>query len=151
MGIDVATTEKTMSDYTAVCFIGIKSWICYVLASYSYKLTPGKNELMLVKLYIKHKPTHVVYESNIEAKLLEDLKKRGMPIRGVKNTKDKHTRLLDGAPDIEFWKVLFSPECTTLEYQLTHYPDLEHDDEMDAFLIALKASHVGKNTKVVRA
>jgi predicted transcriptional regulator len=36
---------------------------------------------MLVKLYTKHRPTHVVYESNLEAKLLEDLKKRGMPIK----------------------------------------------------------------------
>jgi predicted phage terminase large subunit-like protein len=93
----------------------------------------------------------VVYESNLEAKLLEDLKKRGMPIKWVRTTKDKHTRLLDGAPEIEFWKVIFNKECTTLEYQLTHYPDLEHDDEMDAFLIALKVSRNRTNRKVVRA
>ena len=151
MGIDVATTEKTRSDYTAVCFIGIKWDISYVIASYSYKLTPWKNELMLVKLYTKHNPTHVVYESNLEAKLLEDLKKRGMPIKWVRTTKDKHTRLLDGAPEIEFWRILFNPNVETLEYQLTHYPDLEHDDEMDAFLIAMKASMKTRNTLVVRA
>lgn len=151
MGIDVATTEQTRSDYTAVCFLWVKQGTAYVIASYSYKLTPWKNELMLVKLYIQHKPTHVVYESNIEAKLLEDLKQRGLPIKGVKNTKDKHTRLLDWAPEIEFGRVVFSPACQTLEYQLTHYPDLEHDDEMDAFLIALKASQTNKNNHVVRA
>ena len=151
MGIDVATTEQTRSDYTAVCFLWVKQGTAYVIASYSHKLTPGKNELMLVKLYIQHKPTHVVYESNIEAKLLEDLKNRGLPIKWIKNTKDKHTRLLDGAPEIEFGRVVFSPGCQTLEYQLTHYPDLEHDDVMDAFLIALKASQTKKNTHVVRA
>jgi phage terminase large subunit-like protein len=46
---------------------------------------------------------------------------------------------------------LFNPNVETLEYQLTHYPDLEHDDEMDAFLIAMKASMKTRNTLVVRA
>lgn len=54
---------------------------------------------MIVKYYIERSQEYrideVIYEANIEAKLLEDLKKRGLPITGIKQTKDKHTRLLD--------------------------------------------------------
>lgn len=158
MGIDVATTTNTKSDYTAVCFLGYVGEQAYEIATYAWKLTPWQNELMLVKVYQTHRPTSVRYESNIEAKLLEDLRKRNMPVQWVRQSKDKQTRLLDGAPDLEFGRVLFNPnqattwpDDTSLEYQLTHFPDLQHDDRMDAFLIAQKWGKGKKNRSVVRA
>lgn len=91
-------------------------------------------------MYNKYKPHEVYYEKNIETKLFEDLKGKWLPMKAIKTTKDKHTRLSDYAWDIEFGRVFLHNTQTNLEYEITTFPDLEHDDEMDGFLIAMQWS-----------
>lgn len=40
MGVDVATTTNTKSDYTAVCILGYVGDQAYEIATYAWKLTP---------------------------------------------------------------------------------------------------------------
>lgn len=156
MGIDIATTEKKTSDETAVTVLWFifhsNRWVnyydVYVLHNDGRKLSPWKTELMIVKKYMDRKPDEIYYEENIEAKLLEDLKARKLPIKWVRTAKDKHTRLWDAAPDIEFGRVFFWPDQKWLTDQLTYFPDVEHDDRMDSFLIALKRDVKKVNDKV---
>lgn len=62
-----------------------------------------------------------------------------MPIESVWSHRDKHTRLLGVAGQIEVGDVYFlnGGSQDSLIEQLTQYPDVEHDDEMDALVFAL--------------
>ena len=61
-----------------------------------------------------------------------------MPIESIWSHKDKHTRLLGVAGQIEVGDVYFLKDSqNSLIEQITQYPDVEHDDEMDALVFAL--------------
>jgi predicted phage terminase large subunit-like protein len=59
-------------------------------------------------------------------------------MESIRSHKDKYTRLLGVAGMIEVGDVYFlQKNQDTLIDQLTQYPDVEHDDEMDALVFAL--------------
>ena len=77
-------------------------------------------------------------EDNVEVKMTDDLKADWLPIESVWAHKDKYTRLLWIAWIIEVWDVYFLKNWQdTLIEQLINFPDVEHDDEMDAFVYAM--------------
>lgn len=152
MAVDPAVTTKETSDSTWITIISLKkenNWdfSYYTRYSISIKLTPVELEKFIVELNKKFQPNLIVYEKNIEVKLLQDLKARWLPIKWIRAHKDKRSRLLEVANLLESWKVFFrdiniewrEDPMMNLIYQLTHFPDLAHDDEMDSFVYALKA------------
>lgn len=94
-------------------------------------------EEFIERINDRFEPDVIVKEDNIEVKLTDDLKAKGLPIKGVWSHKDKHTRKLGIAGMIEVGDVYFlNTGQETLIEQLTH-SDTEHDDEQDAGVIAL--------------
>lgn len=141
LAIDPAVTQKEKSDFTWICVMWKKEEKKYVIFSTWVKLSPVKLEEYIIELNKRFKPKFIIQEKNIELKLLQDLKKKWLPIIWVRATKDKYTRLLEVAWSIEFWDVFFSDSNQEeLIYQLTNFPDVEHDDHLDAFIYALKYS-----------
>lgn len=141
MAVDPAVTQKEKSDFTWICIIWIKEEKRYVIFSRWVKLSPIQLEEYIVELDKRFTPRFIIQEQNIELKLLQDLKRKWLPIIWIRATKDKFTRLLEVAGKIEFWDVLFSSKWQEeLIHQLTNFPDVEHDDELDAFIYALKYS-----------
>lgn len=141
-GVDPAQTEKQKSDFTWHCLIWKKWDKYYVLRSWGVKLSPLKNEEFLYNLYIGYKPAYncqykMQKEDNIEMWITEHLRQRWCNVVWVRAKTDKFTRLWEVAWKIEFGNVFFWPGCENLIYQITHYPDVEHDDEMDWFVWAM--------------
>lgn len=89
-------------------------------------------------VYDKYQPDIILQEDNIEVTMIDNLKKRGLPMRGIHSTKDKYTRLLNVQPSFENLKVFFRIEKDSdLIWQLTNFPDVDHDDIMDALVFIL--------------
>jgi len=101
-------------------------------------LPPRELEQFILRINDRFEPDVIAKEDNIEVKLTDDLKAQGLPIKGIWSHKDKHTRLLGVAGMIEVGDVYFlnTGQDGVIE-QITQYPDVEHDDEMDALVIAL--------------
>lgn len=138
MAVDPATSEKEKADFTGISVVGFKWGKKYVLYSKWVKLSPTKLENFILSIYDRFEPDIVVQESNIEVKLLEDLKKKWLPLREIRAKKDKYTRLLEVSNLFEFKEVYFARQGQEEAiYQATNFPDTEHDDVLDSLVYAL--------------
>ena len=139
LAIDPATKTKEQNDFTWLAVVWVKEAKKYVMYAKWVKLPPRQLEQFIVNLNDKFEPDEIAKEDNVEVKLTDDLKARWLPIVGVWSHKDKYTRLLWVAGMIEVWDVYFlkQGQDSAIE-QLTQFPDVEHDDEMDAVVIALQ-------------
>lgn len=135
--IDPATKTKEKNDFTGICVLGIKDGKKYVIYAKGVKLPPRELEKFIININDRFEPDVIVKEDNVEVKLTDDLKARWLPIQSIWSHKDKYTRLLGVAGQIEVGDVYFLKTQETLVEQLTQYPDVEHDDEMDALVFAL--------------
>ncbi|MCT4616614.1 MAG: phage terminase large subunit [Candidatus Gracilibacteria bacterium] len=150
MAVDPAIKTSEKNDFTGITIIGEKNNKKYVIFSKNIKLTPRKLEEYIIELNKKHRPTRIIQESNIEVKLLEDLKKKGLPIMGVRANKDKYSRLLEVSNFLEYGEVFFRGEKDEeLCYQLTNFPDIKHDDLLDSFVYCLNYFNSENNNKIV--
>jgi len=139
MSVDPAVKDKEANDYTGICVVGVKWSKVFVLYSEWYKLDPLANEKKIIELFKRFKPTHIVYETNKEYKLFLDLKKKGLPMKGVHASEGKRQRLMSIVWDLEFGEIFFIGgwRCEELIYQLTTFPDIKNDDVMDAFVYCM--------------
>ena len=137
LAIDPATSEKELSDFTWISVVGRLQDKIYSIFSEWVKLSPVKLFEHIKNLNKIYKPNIIIYEQNKEVKLFQDLKLAWLPLSGVWAHKDKWTRLLEVAWLLEFGDVFFSKKDEDLIYQLTHFPDVEHDDILDAFVYNL--------------
>lgn len=138
LAIDPAQTTTSSSDFTGWCLTGHLGNDRYVIKAWQVKLSPLQNEEWIYAQYLRYNPTYVLKEDNVEAWITEHLKKRGVRIESIRASKDKYTRLMDIAYLVEFGNVFFSADIDDeLLYQLTHYPDCQHDDILDAMVYSL--------------
>lgn len=138
LAIDPATKTKEKNDFTGICVLWVKEYKKYIIYSKGVKLPPRQLEQFIIRVNDRFQPDVIAKEDNIEVKLTDDLKAQWLPIKWVWSHKDKHTRLLGVAGMVEVGDVYFlNTGQDTLIEQLTH-SDAEHDDEMDACVIALK-------------
>lgn len=100
---------------------------------------------LVVSMHEKRGFNKIRVENVAFQKMLADmLKKKGLPIELVTPHKDKYTRLMEVAHYLEFGKVFFRKQGDEeLIYQLTNFPDVEHDDIMDSFVYCLMKKQGG--------
>lgn len=146
---DPATKTKEKNDFTGIVY-GWRKWDnYYIIFSKSVKLSPWKVEIFIERLYDRYKSNKIIKEDNIEVGMTERMQLKWLPVKGVIAHKDKLTRLYEVSWLIEQWYVYFPQNgCENLIDQLTHYPDTEHDDEMDAFVYFLLAARGTKSSAV---
>lgn len=136
--VDPATKTKEQNDFTGLCVVGVKEYKKYVIFSRGVKLAPRELEQFIININDRFEPDVIVKEDNVEVKLTDDLKARWLPIQSIWSHRDKYTRLIGVAGQIEVGDVYFLKDGQeTLVEQITQYPDVEHDDEMDALVFAL--------------
>lgn len=138
MSIDPATGVKEQNDFTWVVVCWIIWTKIYELYSVALKLSPNKLLETILKIFEKFKPDFVIKEANKEAKLAEDLRLKWVPLWDLWTSKDKVTRLQSIAWLVETWFCYFrynTSENETLIEQLTNFPEVEHDDVMDAWML----------------
>jgi len=137
MWLDPASETKEKSDFFWIWVMWFKDNKKYVLHSKGYKLSPANTKLMIKVLNSKFKPNKIYYEKNKDAYFWKILgSEENLPMELIHQHKDKMTNLLSVAWQIEFWEVYFKPglDQENLITQLTTFPDVEHDDEMDCLV-----------------
>lgn len=139
LSIDPAISQKTSADYIGICAIWHYEQDRVLLYSAQKKMTMEALTDMIVEMHAKYKFNEIRVESIAFQQMLRAmLSKRWLPVVQVTPHKDKYTRLMEVAHHLEFWKVLFRRIWDEeLIYQLTNFPDVEHDDIMDAFVYCL--------------
>jgi len=138
MIIDPASETKEKNDFTWIC-VTWRIWDKhYVLYAKWHKLSPLEFPALVTSLNDKFKPNVIWFEKNKETTMWVLLKVNyNLPVELFHTHKDKRTRLLNIAWKIEFWNVFFKSNQEELVFQLTNFPDLEHDDVMDSFIMAI--------------
>ena len=146
MSIDPATWIKEKHDFTwiVVCWLIWNN--VYELYSTWLKLSPNKLLKTVYNIFLQWKPDVVIKEANKEAKLAEDLLLKGVPLLDIWTSKDKFVRLDWIATLVESWFCYFLErddltevdENKDLISQLTNFPEVEHDDVMDAWMMCME-------------
>ena len=151
MAIDPAISEKESADYTWISVAWFKNDKIYIIYAKQHKLSPQNFKQMIHSLNDKFKPNKIIYEKNKEEYMGQVLSYEDLPMELIHAHKDKRTRLLSVAWKIEFWEVYFSRGMDELIYQLTNFPDIEHDDIMDSAVYCLMNidSDSGSNIEIM--
>ncbi len=144
MGVDLAISQKTEADYTAVCVLGRdKKGTIYVIAVERAKIGFGETQTFVKRIADKYKPSTIVIESvAYQEALVQQLQATTkLNIKGIKSTKDKITHFGPLEGRIEHGQVLLSRDLPEyFEDELLHFPiDGWHDDTVDAFSLAFDA------------
>ena len=147
IGVDLAVTGKTTSDYCAAVVLGVRGAHRDVLQVVRQRLGPLEQRAMLVDLCSKWKPSDVLVEEAAGGhRIVEDLRAAGVSgVRGQPPRGDKVTRLAPHlgaiAADLrmpytsEPWALDFRDELSSF----TGRADA-HDDQVDALVWAMVAA-----------
>lgn len=143
IGIDLATSQKTTADYTAMVVLDVfghgKERIIYVRPEFVNARMDSSETIRrivsLSKIIGGGIPVPVYAErANLESFATGILKEEGVVVKTIKSGIDKEHRVLTVAPYIQLRKILFSPECPEpLLTQLVGFGQEKHDDVADAF------------------
>lgn len=142
MGLDAAAKTGIANDYSALVTIGVKKNAYFVLDVVQRRVEFPDLVRMVEAGYQKHKPSAIYVEdaSNAVA-LIQQLKRDSrLPIVPVKATGSKISRVEGVTGTLEAGKVLFpgeAPWLTDFERELLGFPNAKHDDQVDAFVLAL--------------
>jgi len=145
LSIDPAISQKQSADYIGICWMWYYQDDRVVLYSGQKKCSMDDLADLVVNLHAKHEFNEIRVESVAFQKMLgQMLKKRWLPIVLVTPHKDKYTRLMEVSHHLEFGHTFFRKKWDEeLVYQLTNFPDVEHDDIMDAFVYCLQKKQAG--------
>ncbi len=143
-GIDLAISKDERADYTAMVSARVygmgKNLKIYILPNIinerlTFLETIDQAELISdsmgrSKLYVE--------EVSYQTAAIEQLKKDGYPVKGVKvRGQDKYARLNAVSHLLQNGQVLFPPEVKILVNQILGFGTEKHDDLVDAFAILL--------------
>ena len=121
---DLAISTKETADYTVCTTIGVsKEKQIYVLDWYRDRIDFPTQVRMVEKLAEKWNPSQIAIESNAYQQALpQQLKKTSMlPIKEVKRTKDKVTRITSAFVHFENGKILLPENHSELENFINEY------------------------------
>ena len=143
-GWDLAISTKETADYTVCTTLGVsKEKQIYVLDWYRDRIDFPTQVRMVEKLADKWNPSQIGIESNAYQQALpQQLKKTSMlPIKEVKRTKDKVTRITSAFVHFENGKILLPenhPELDNFINEYVYFPQGKHDDMLDSTELAIE-------------
>lgn len=141
IGIDPAFSLKTTSDPIAITVTGHHNGNKYVLACYELIGTQKQEKIyrpFIKQLYTTFKVSNVNIESNNGGEIIaRQLQEDGMSITLMKAEKDKVTRLKEKESYFTKGEVYFLPGTEELQNRLVRFPNVKHDDIVDALVYSL--------------
>jgi len=142
-GVDLAISQRSSADYFAVVTIAVdKNHNVYVLDTYRGRLTFDKQMQKVRELAERYQPLRVAIEANAYQDVLpsELIRTSGLPIKRVRQTRDKMVRAIRLSPQFENGKIFLKRSMNELIAELLLFPRGAHDDLFDAFEIAVSES-----------
>jgi len=145
-GVDLAISQRSSADYFAVVTIGVdKNHNVYVLDTYRGRLTFDKQMQKVRELAERYQPLRVAIEANAYQDVLpsELIRTSGLPIKRVRQTRDKMVRAIRLSPQFENGKIFLKRSMNELIAELLLFPRGAHDDLFDAFEMAVSETTGG--------
>ena len=145
LGIDLAISEKTGADYTAIVAMARDpdSGIVYIKEVERHRC--GFNEVLnrIKAAAARHKPNIIAIEqTQYQAAVVQELARTtSLPVRGVRPDRDKLTRFAPLLTRYEQRMVRHDPSGVPAWFrdELLAFPEGEHDDGVDAAAYAFAA------------
>lgn len=145
VGIDLAATEKSVSDYMAICVCGYDpvSNKIYVLEFWRGQRTFVEQVAKIEEIAIKWAPMRITIESNAyqNAMIQYQHAMNMFPVVGSPTVKDKITRMIALAPYIETSRIMFNrdiPYYDNFEEEYVQFPSGKHDDLLDSLDLCVR-------------
>jgi len=142
-GVDLAISQKSSADYFAVVTIGVDhSHNVYVLDTFHGRLTFDKQMHKIRDLADRFHPLRIAIESNAfqDALPAELARTSALPVRRVRQKRDKLTRAVCLSPQFENGKIFLKRSMAELIGELLLFPRARHDDLFDALELAVNES-----------
>jgi predicted phage terminase large subunit-like protein len=157
---DIATKLKDSNDYFASCTIAVNKLAnkVYVIDAWHARLTPSKQETMIMREFNRYHPLmcriEIVGQANLDQRLIEKHPMIAGAIDPVNPKAGKYERLMGETPLLENGNVVFAhhldpdsedfkPSRGSLVSELLDFPDKGtniHDDIADAFSQAMEGA-----------
>ena len=138
--VDPASSEKQWSDLFAMCVAWYRNERRHILETVWLKEEEKdlKNAMEVLKaLYVKRNATRVIVETvAFQLIMKKHIARYWMAVKPYKTIKDKVTRVLERQMDFEDHKIVFWPGNEEAINQCLEFPNGEHDDFVDAILLA---------------
>lgn len=143
MGIDPSFSTRDGSDPIGICITAHHNDTKYVLFACEL-VGESKSEHVYIpfmqELYKSFKISMVRIEGNNGGLIVSrELKKKGMAVEVVTADKDKVTRLREKEYMFTRGEVFFLPKTEELQDRLVRFPNVKHDDIVDALVYSLEA------------
>jgi predicted phage terminase large subunit-like protein len=140
-GIDPAFSEKTNTDSMALAIcahIGDQRYIMKVIEFKGKEKNEEKFCNAIEQLYRSLNCAIIRIEKNNGGSVLASLlRKRNLAIEEIAASKDKETRLLEQEGRFARGEVYFLPGTEDAQEQLIKFPNVKHDDMVDAIVYSL--------------
>lgn len=144
MGVDLAISTKTSADYTACVVTGRdESGMLYVLDV--QRIQQGFHGIInfIESMYRQWQPVIIGIETvQFQQAVVEELLLKGLPVQGMRPTRDKVSRFLHVEGKIEHKQLSFSRSLPAeFTEELLAFPQGKHDDMVDALVYAVDSSY----------
>ena len=150
VGVDLAITRKTYSDYTAIVVVARAPEADYVVRAHRGRWS-FRETVALIEEYAAGASVVAVEAVQYQAALVEELvQATRLPVVPVMPQQDKITRFLPLLARIEQGRLRFSPELPDWYIdELLSFPEAAHDDAVDATVYAVFAPYTEKPQDLV--
>jgi len=151
MTVDPALSGGYKSDSTGICVVGVdyfSNW--YVQEALEVKLDLNEVIDLIFRLAERYPMQCVgmqkfILEKAIMHTLNYEMEKRNFvfPVKelATDNRRSKETRIKGLQPKFEAKEIFIKKEHIELEYQIAHFPQLKHDDVLDALQMQLQITY----------
>lgn len=138
---DTAGKTEANSDYSVCVTLGVKDKQYYVLDVFRKKLRVAElSQAVELQRELFDADTVVIEDAPISTHLIQALRDRYIPIEAQRPVGSKHTRLSAMSGYIESGLVLLPNEAEwkgDFVAEVTRFPNVRHDDQVDAFTQAM--------------
>lgn len=150
MALDSAAKTGVSNDYSAICVLGVTGNAAYVLDVIRRKVEFPDLIKLVLSAYEKWKPSAIYIEDTSNAVALLQVLKNDthLPVIARKPVGSKISRVEGISGTLEAGRVILPNEAPWLlefERELLGFPNVKHDDMVDAFVLAVAEVMVPKN------
>ncbi|MFO3797699.1 MAG: phage terminase large subunit, partial [Anaerolineales bacterium] len=138
LSVDPAVSTKKTADFSAFAVVGISDQHIYVIHTEQLRGSPDELRAVTERLIKDYGVQLVLWEKNYGDSLwkavLDGVKCK---VRFIRNTDKKEARITQSLDAYKRGKVKHSKSMLSLEEQMTSFPNVRHDDLIDAVATAV--------------
>lgn len=142
LAVDLAISENARADETCATLIDVDAGGFYVEKQWAWRKGTDYTEKQLGQIYNMYKPDSFYMESiGFQKVVLTNLQKRGIPVMGFIDNRNKLVKIGELAPHIDNRRIhLKTPvnQWDELLNQLSAFPMAPHDDRLESLWMAVK-------------